>query len=41
MLPGGTLWTTFCEVNRDLRELARADLKTRECLKKAWAPFMH
>jgi len=31
----------FCEVNRGLRELARADLETRECLKKAWAPFMH
>ena len=31
----------FCEVNRDLRGLARTDLETRECLKKAWAPFMH
>ena len=31
----------FCEVNRDLRVLARADLETRYCLKKARAPFMH
>ena len=32
----------FCEVNRGLRELSRAaDLETRACLKKAWAPFMH
>ena len=31
----------FCEVNRDMRELARADRETRERLKKAWAPFLH
>ena len=31
----------FCEVNRDMRELARADRETRERLKTAWAPFLH
>ena len=31
----------FCEVSRDLRELARADPYTRECLEKAWSTFMH
>ena len=31
----------FCEANRDMRELARADPATRERLKKAWAPFLH
>ena len=49
MLPGGTHGATgegnkegnlFCEVNRDLRELARTDLETCECLKKAWVPLL-
>ena len=31
----------FCEVSRDLRELARANQATRELLIKTWAPFMH
>ena len=35
---GGNL---FCEVNRDMRELARTDRETRERLKKAWAPLLH
>jgi len=38
---GGKDGNLFCEVNRDLRELARADPYTRERLTKAWAPFMH
>ena len=31
----------FCEVNRDLRELARANQATRELLINTWGPFMH
>ena len=31
----------FCEINRDMWELARADRETRARLKKAWAPFLH
>ena len=31
----------FCEVSRDMRELARADRETHARLKKAWAPFLH
>jgi len=37
----GRAGNLFCEVNRDLWVLARADPCTRECLEKAWAPFMH
>ena len=35
---GGNL---FCEVNRDLRKLARANLATRDLLTTTWGPFMH
>ena len=31
----------FCEVNRDLRVLARANQATRDLLINTWGPFMH
>ena len=31
----------FCEVNRDLRVLARANHATRDLLISTWGPFMH
>ena len=31
----------FCEVNRDLRELARANQATRELPINTWGPFVH